>query len=241
MSKLFCDISHISYICIMIHNCNDCPFNVRMRDSLNTESIDELNANHITVPFKKGDTIIQQGNFSTNVAFLRSGLVKVHITGPTREHIVKIKKAPTYLGLPTTFAEKINRYSVSAISDAEVCFIDIDVFKKLLKNNDKFAFEIIVDLSKYELDSFTKCANRTQKQSRGNIAGVLLDFSDKFFNSDEFDCPITQAEIGNLIDTTRESVSRVLTEFDKDGIIKMQGKKIEILNKNSLELISKNG
>ncbi|MFV0470570.1 MAG: Crp/Fnr family transcriptional regulator [Paludibacteraceae bacterium] len=225
----------------MNHDCKQCPFNSRVINSLSHSSLEELNANHIGVSFKKGDGIIKQGNFSTNVAFLKTGLVKVHITGPTHEQIVKLKKAPTFLGLPTTFAEKINQYSVTAISEAEVCFIDVNIFKKLLRNNDKFAFEIIVDLCQYELESFRKCANRTQKQSRGNIAGVLLDFSDNIFDADEFSCPISQAEIGDLVDATRESVSRVLTEFDKDGIIKVRGKNIQILKKNSLELINKNG
>jgi len=47
--------------------------------------------------------------------------------------------------------------------------------------------------------------------------------------------------LANLVDTSRESVNRVLNEFDKDGIIKVNGKQIEILNKKSLNLISQNG
>jgi len=69
----------------------------------------------------------------------------------------------------------------------------------------------------------------------------LLEFSDKIFMSDTFTIPLTQAELANLVDTSRESVSRVLTEFDKDEIIKIKGKQIEIVNKKSLKLISQNG
>ena len=225
----------------MKNSCEACPYNYRVINSIDAKSVNELSENHITVNFKKGDPIIKQGTFSTNVAFLRTGLVKVHISGPHHEQIVKIKKAPTYLGLPTTFAEKVNQYSVTAITDADVCFIDFDVFKKILRNNDKFAYEIIVELSKYELESFRKCADRTQKQSRGNIACVLLDFSDKIFESNSFNCPISQSEIGNLVDTSRENVSRVLSEFEKDGIIKVEGKNIEIINSSNLQLINKNG
>jgi CRP-like cAMP-binding protein len=53
--------------------------------------------------------------------------------------------------------------------------------------------------------------------------------------------PLTQEDLGDLVDSSRESISRVLAEFDKDGIIKIVGKKIEILNKKSLLLISANG
>ena len=99
----------------------------------------------------------------------------------------------------------------------------------------------MLELCRNELDVFCRCANRTQKQIRGKIADVLLEFSDKIYNSTIFTLPITQEDLGDLVDSSRESISRVLAEFDKDGIIKIAGKKIEILNKKSLLLISANG
>lgn len=225
----------------MEHNCPSCPFNELAMSTLTKRSFEQLDENHAVVSFSKGDAIIKQGTFSTNVVFLRKGIVKLHLAGPYYEQIARLVKAPTYLGLPTTFGDKINQYSVTAISDVEVCFIDMKVFKELLEKNHQFSYEIILDLCRNELESFRRCANRTQKQSRGKIAGLLLEFANHIFENDEFALPLNQIEIGNLVDATRESVSRVLTEFHRDEIIQMQGKNIKILNKNSLELISKNG
>jgi CRP/FNR family transcriptional regulator len=208
---------------------------------LSDKSFDQLSENHLELRFTKGDTIIKQGMFSTNVVFLRRGLAKIHLSGPYREQIVRLVKAPTYLGLPTTFGDKINQYSVTAVTDTEVCYIDIHVFQTILNENREFSNDILIELSKNELESFRRCANRTQKQIRGNMADVLLEFSEKIFQSDRFMLPISQSELANLVDTSRESVSRVLSEFDKDGIIKLNGKEIEILNKKSLNLISQNG
>ena len=73
------------------------------------------------------------------------------------------------------------------------------------------------------------------------MADVLIEFSEKIFESESFTLPISQSELANLVDTSRESVNRVLKEFDKDGIIKVTGKQIEMLNKKSLLLISQNG
>ena len=239
---LFCDLNHFAYICNnMEHTCTSCPFNHQALNALSASSFEELDANHAVVSFRKGDAIIKQGTFSTNVVFLRRGLVKLHLAGPYYEQIVRLVKAPTYLGLPTTFGNKINQYSITAISEVEVCFIDFNVFRELLRNNDQFSYDIILNLCRNELESFRRCANRTQKQSRGNIASLLLELANIIFESDDFTLPLSQLEIGNLVDATRESVSRVLTEFNRDKIIQMNGKNIQILNKNSLELISKNG
>lgn len=208
---------------------------------LSEQEIDMLSFNCALTKFRKRDPVIKQGTFSTNVAYLRKGLVKLHIAGPYYEQIVRILKAPGYLGLPTTFGDKINQYSVTVIEEAEVCFIDLGTFRKLLRSNPDFAYEIMIDICRNELEVYYKCANRTQKQIRGKIADVLLDLADKIYNSRTYTMPLNQEEIGNLVDSSRESVSRVLNEFEKDGIISLNGKKIELRNMKSLRLISSKG
>jgi CRP/FNR family transcriptional regulator len=73
------------------------------------------------------------------------------------------------------------------------------------------------------------------------MADALLEFSEKIFKEDTFKLPISQSELANLVDTSRESVSRVLNEFHNDGIISVNGKEITILNKKVLLMISQNG
>lgn len=225
----------------MISDCRTCTFKSKAAVSLSDAFVSELACNNATVKFRKGNSIITQGTFSTNVVYLRRGFVKIHICGPYHEQIIRVVNAPRYLGLPTTIGDKINQYSVTAISDVEVCFIDISTFRNLLKDTEHFSYEIILDMCKDELESMRRCANRTQKQTRGNIADVILDFSNNIFHSEVFTLPISQTEIGNLVDTSRESVSRILSEFHNDGIIRLNNKKVEILNKESLLLISQNG
>ena len=225
----------------MKNDCKLCAIKSEAASKLSTEEIEKLSFSCALVKFRKGDSLIRQGTFSTNVSYLRSGLAKVHIAGPYHEQIVRIVKAPSYLGLPTTFGDKINQYSVTVIDTAEVCFIDINAFRSLLKANHDFSYEIMLELCRNELEVFYRCANRTQKQIRGKIADVLLELSERIYNSDIFRIPLNQEDLGNLVDSSRESVSRVLTEFEKDGIIRLVKKKVEITNKKSLLLISANG
>ena len=225
----------------MKNECIDCACVMKSMGTLKNCQLENLEKNHAVVKFKKGNSIIKQGMFSTNVVFLRTGLAKIHITGPYNEQIVRLIKAPTYLGLPTTFGNKINQYSVTAVLDSEACFIDISMFRFILKENSEFSAYIIQELSKSELESYRRCANRTQKQIRGNLADVLLDLSDNIFESDSFMLPISQSDIGNLVDASRESVNRLLSEFISDNIIEMKGREVSILNKKSLQIISSNG
>jgi len=225
----------------MKSDCKLCAIKSNAATKLSDEQIERLSFNCALVHFEKGDSLIRQGTFSTNIAYLRSGLAKIHIAGPYHEQIVRLAKAPTYLGLPTTFGDKINQYSVTVVERAEVCFIDVETFRYLLSSNPDFSYEILLELCRNELEVFDRCANRTQKQIRGKIADVLLEFSDKIYTSRNFTLPLTQEDLGNLVDSSRESISRVLAEFYKDGIINIKGKKIEIKNRDSLLMISSKG
>lgn len=225
----------------MQNECKLCKIKSKAASKLNAEEIEKLTFNCALASFRKGDSLIKQGTFSTNVAYLRSGLVKIHIAGPYHEQIVRFVKPPSYLGLPTTFGDKINQYSVTVIEKAEVCFIDIGTFRSLLAGNPDFSYEIMLEVCRNELEIFTRCANRTQKQMRGKIADVILEMADNIYKSDKFTIPVNQEEIGNLVDSSRESVSRILSEFERDGIISISRKTVEILNKKSLRVISSNG
>jgi len=225
----------------MKNECINCSLKSKAALKLSDKEMERLSFNCALTKFSKGDHLIKQGNFSTNVVYLRSGLAKIHLAGPYYEQIVRIVKAPSYLGLPTTFNVKINQYSVTAIETSEVCFIDLSTFKHLLRSNSDFSYEIMIDLCKNELEMFTRCANRTQKQIRGKIADVILEFADRIYKSDKFTMPFNQEETGNMIDASRESVSRIFNEFEKDGLISLTGKWIEIKNRKTLELISSKG
>ena len=79
------------------------------------------------------------------------------------------------------------------------------------------------------------------KNLRGRIAYILLLFANDIYKTDAFDLPLSRKEIAQLIDMTTENVIRILSEFRKDEIIRINGKNIEILNKKSLNRISEHG
>jgi len=228
-------------IWVIIMNCINCNFKSPATKFLSTNEIEELSNNCAHVEFKKNEKIFKESSFSSNIVYLKSGLVKVHILGPRSEQITKITKPLAFLGLPTTFSEKINKYSATALEDSSVCFIDLELFKHFIYNNGVFAYQIITELCKNEIDSFFRCLNRTQKQINGRVADALLFFYNDIYEKKDFIIPLSREEFGNYIDTTRESVSRVLTELQKDGLIKINDKKIKILKEETLKKISEKG
>lgn len=220
--------------------CKECGLKSAATRVLNEEELIKLSNNCAEADFKPGETIFKQGALSSNIIYIKSGLIKLHLRGPKDDQIIRITKAPAYLGMPISFNEKINYYSATALEPTSVCFIDNTVFKNFIYENGEFAYQIIIDLCKNEYDSLHKCVNRTQKNINGRIADALLYFIEIYENK-EFKVPLSRQEFGNYTDTTRESVSRILTEFHNEKIINIKGRMITILNVKLLETISKNG
>ncbi len=223
-------------------NCTNCKIKSIPISLLNDEELCKLCKNSINISFQKGEKIFKQGAFTTNIVFIKSGIVKIHLTGPlNKEEILKIDKGPIFVGLPSVFADKIHKYSVTSLTKTDACFINLASFNEFILKNGEFAYEILVILSKDTIEHFNRCVNKTQKQFTASTAETLLYFSNHIFNSDKFIIPLTRTEFGAYIGTTRETVTRIIHDFVDDNLISLEGKYINILNKNILEIISKTG
>ena len=222
-------------------NCTSCLLKSKAAKHLEEEELQILGKNCVQANFEKGETIFKQNTLSTNIIYLKTGLVKLMVDGPKRRQILKIKKAPCYLGLPTTMGDKINHYSIVALEQSVACFVEIKVFEELLRISPEFSYEIIIDLCKSELFQYNRFVKLIQNQIYGRLATNLLFFSNEIYLSDEFDLPLNRNELADLICTSRESVSRVLTEFSQENILEINGKHLRLLNKSKLEEISKKG
>ena len=223
-------------------NCANCDFKSHAVAILNSEELSIISNNCVEVKFKKGEMLFKQNSFSSHVIFIKSGLVKIHMSGPgNKDQILKVQQAPSYLGLANLFGDKVNHYSATCIEESTACFIHIDEFKGLIKSNGDFAYEIIKDISKDELKYYHRFVNRNQKQINGRLAETLLNFSQNIYKNNVFYLPLNRNELSAIICASRESTIRELQSFASSGIISLKGKQVTIIDENRLDQISRNG
>jgi CRP/FNR family transcriptional regulator len=78
-----------------------------------------------------------------------------------------------------------------------------------------------------------KITHLSQKPVRERLAETLLFIKETYgVEPDGFtlNVRLSREEIANLVGTATESAIRLLSEFKKDGLIELQGKKIRLLN-----------
>jgi CRP-like cAMP-binding protein len=224
------------------NRCQDCLDKSCATEKLDSREMELITNNRYISEIKKKTNILNSGSPTSHIIYLRSGLVKEYLLkSDNKEQILQIILPHSYLGLTSLFGDKINHYSYSALTDLKVCYIDIDVFTQLVKDNGNFAFEILTSVGRESLYNFHRFIAQSNKKMYGRIADMLIYFSRVVFSSAKFQIPLTRREVADMVGTSRESTGRVLAKFNNEGIIRISGKKVVINDLKKLEKISRFG
>jgi CRP-like cAMP-binding protein len=223
-------------------SCQDCFDKSCATERLSSKELDIITNNRYTSEIRKKTNILNEGSPTSHIIYLRTGLVKEFMLKPdNNEQIIQIILPHSYLGLTSLFGDKINHCSYTALTDLKVCYIDIDIFTQMVKNNGMFAFEILISLGRDSLNSHHRFIAQSNKKTYGRIADMIIYFSKVVFSNARFQIPLTRREIAGMLGTSRESTGRVLAKFNAEGIISISGKKILVRDMKKLEKISRFG
>uniref|UniRef100_UPI00321708D9 Crp/Fnr family transcriptional regulator n=1 Tax=uncultured Draconibacterium sp. TaxID=1573823 RepID=UPI00321708D9 len=228
---------------ILGNSCIDCTFKSSEVSILSNDELCVLEKGCLKTSFKKGELIFKEGAPARHITYIRDGYIKLVKQGiGGKDFILSISKKGAYLGIQNlNSAQKKNYFSAIAISQSEVCFIETECFAKLLKQNGAFASRVISTIVNDQMNYFDRLVNNVQQQLPGRLANTLMYFKNEVYNENPFNLNLTKAELAALIGTSRESVSRILKDFQDAGIIKMQRNIITILNEQKMEEIKQKG
>jgi CRP-like cAMP-binding protein len=222
--------------------CASCDFRDIVFSYLDEATIQDLCDHKEEQSFRKGEIINHEGEKITDFKYLKSGLVKLYRRTTTgEEQVITITRPFEFVSNMSIFSEDRYKYSVAAVEDSVVCVVKLDFIKDLFLKNGGFAMGLLTKISKINDKIINQTLDIRQKNLVGRVAFVLLYFTKDIYNSMVFDLPVSRKEIADYIGMSTANVIRTLSDFKKDGIIKVFGKTIEIVDINKLEIISKRG
>jgi len=209
---------------------------------ISREDLDSLSEKRSQVNYLKGETLFKQGALAPHVLFIQSGLVKVYLqTGPRKVQNLWIARSGDFLAFSAMFDKKVYPYSASALKDVELLMIDKDSLSSLLRSNAEFAFRITNKNFTSENQLLDIISSLSYKQMRGKLATTLLYLDSESLRKDEVMGCLTRQDIADFAGISVESVIKFLKEFEKDGLIRLDGKRIHILDISGLGSLSTRG
>ena len=222
--------------------CEQCI--VREFSSLKALSKDELIkiANCKTsYTVKKGEPIFEEGNLLNGVYCVKEGVCKMtKLSSNGKDQIVKLVKPGELLGQRSLISEEKANLSAVALEDMEVCFIPKSEVMEFFQKNNQFSMNMMRTICGDLKDSDDHMVSMAQKTVKERLAETLLYLEDTFGTQTDgsLHIQLSREELAGMIGTATESCIRLLSEFNKNGWITLDGKKIKIAQKNALKKIS---
>lgn len=192
--------------------------------------------------FKKNHILMFENDQSDEVYILRSGMVKVYRIHDEKEIILSISMPGDILGEVEAISNEKHRISsVEALENVSAWLISRKDFLQLVEKYPSIlrrAYMILVER--------LRMVNRLVRylsfyDVRTKVANLIMDFYCNFGiqieNVYKIELKISQATFANMLGVTRESISKTLGDFQKEGLIDIHNKYFYILDKEKLESI----
>jgi len=223
-------------------DCEHCDFREVIFTTLDEDSIQTLCEFKEEHSYRKGEIINLEGEKITDFKYLKTGLVKLFRRSSNgEEQVITITRPFEFVSNMSIFSEDKYKYSVSALEDSIVCSVKLDFIKELFLKNGGFASNLLTKISMINDKIINQTLDIRQKNLVGRVAFVLVYFTKEIYKSRVFDLPVSRKEIADYIGMSTANVIRTMSEFKRDGIIKIFGKTIEVVDLDKLEIISKRG
>lgn len=219
-----------------------CDIQAPCFQALSSEEAELVRSSKTQILFRKGDNLTKHGAFSSYVLFMIKGLAKQYIEGEgNKSYNLRIIGPGEFIGLSTLFNNKRFNYSSVALSECQVFLVEIEAINQVCRSNGAFALKIMNRYVGQNSNLYEKLSTVLYKQMNGRMAETLLYIDSlKPENNNIFQL-LTRKDLADFAGTSTESAVKLLKSFERDGLITLEEKDINLLNIEALQEISRRG
>jgi CRP-like cAMP-binding protein len=196
-----------------------------------------ISSSKICSSYKKNETIFKEHGYASGVYCINKGKIKITMLGDEgKEQILRLAKPGDIIGYKALLSGETYSASAITLEDCNVCFIPKEIFLQILQKDASLSFEVMKLLSDELRKAEEKITHLAQKPVRERMAETILFLKETYGIDAEnnINVSLSRDDIANLVGTATETAIRLLSEFNKDNLIELSGKKIKILNISKL-------
>ncbi len=223
------------------NNCRDC--NVRHERpfcDMSDGTVATMDALKFTSVYPKGSTLFVEGEQPRGVFIICSGKVKLTTSSTEgKTLIIKIAEPGEVLGVSAAILGKQYEVSAETLEPSQLNFIKRDDFLRLLGTHPEVSLHTAQQLSeKYHSAQREIRSLGLSQTTSEKLARLILDWCKRGEDTPKgtrLKILLTHEEIGQMIGTTRETVTRLLSDFKRKKLLEVTGSTVLVLQKAQLE------
>ncbi len=201
---------------------------------LAAEEIAEIQRILIERRFLKKQIVFHEEDTTNYLYFIYSGKVKVIQTSiEGKERIMAIHKKGDFFGEMAILDGKTAPATVIAMEDCEIGFISKADFERLVLSNPRCLKEIIFLLCERLRSAWGMLKVTSFADTENRMRAILKNMGDQFGIQDKrgtiINLKLTHKDIAHFVSTSRETTTRMLRRFTKDGEIEILEQKYILL------------
>ena len=201
--------------------------------ALEPDDLAELAAVAHPVTLTDGQVIALESKERVPVFFVAEGTVKVFKTRPDgrQQTLARLGPGEAFYLVPTFCDDRSAPASTVAAGPTRILRVSQDDLRRVVRHNPRVAFALIGELA----GRLRHLAHLTHDLGLRGARGRLARFLVAEARSGAAPRRLTQREIASDMGIARETVSRTLRAFVRDGLVRMDRRRIEILDFAALE------
>nr|WP_315141241.1 Crp/Fnr family transcriptional regulator [uncultured Flavobacterium sp.] len=209
--------------------------------ALNKDELVKLSDCKTSLTVKKGEVIFEEGETINGIYCVKDGICKLTKLSPNgKDHIVKLIKKGELLGQRSMISDEPVNLTAVALEDMEVCFIPKTEVMGFFDKNNQFSMNVMKTICGDLKEADDQMVNMAQKTVKERLAETLIYLHDTFGKNEDntLKVQLSRDELASMIGTATESCIRLLSDFNKSGLIELSGKKIILKDISKLKKIA---
>ena len=204
-------------------------------EGLTTAEIETVATLIFEKKFDKGETIFFEGDEADGFYLVSSGQIKVFKINPMgKEHILHIFGPGEPVGEVPVFSKQPFPATAEAIIKSTTYFFPRNDFVALIEQNPSIALNMLAVLSRRLRQFATQIENLSLKEVPARLAGYLLYIAEEQNNGDVVRLPVSKGQLASLLGTIPETLSRIFARMSDEGLIRVDGRSITIVDRDGL-------
>ncbi len=204
----------------------------------------DSNVSHLNSLHTRGKVLFAEGEPARGIYLLRSGRASLSVTSREgRVVILRLAQAGDILGLNSVLRNAAYDTTVKILAPCRTDFVSRAELLELMQRSEAAGLVIMKLLS----NELTQLTERTRllllpQSASAKLARLLLDWSKtsagSFSGTERIDRVFTHEELGQMICSSRETVTRLLASLSRQQVIHMSSDSISIQDRAALEAMA---
>ncbi|MBR8536283.1 Crp/Fnr family transcriptional regulator [Carboxylicivirga sediminis] len=190
--------------------------------------------------YRTGEVVYDVNSKAKTAYLVKKGMVKLFSVGAKgTKQIIRMVREGEIVGYYSQFTNEPEVTGCECMVNSVLCELSEYNLQEAFKTDSNLAFTMLQKACLEMKETCISIMNMSQKTVRARAANILVQQLELFEVEEGNDFPvrISRTDMASWIGTSKESVSRSLNDFMREGLIEMNKETIKVTNLRGLKRV----